>query len=333
MKKGCFISEHGWNAIERAYPLPLRQKMEREVLLLSNCLTGKELEREAEHLRDVSVLFSTWGMPRLNEEQIERFLPNLEAVFYGAGSVQYFAKPFFNKGIRIFSAASANAVPVAEYTVAQILLANKGFFQAARKIQDRAAARSYSASFPGNMDCKVGIIGAGAIGKLVIRMLKPFALEILVYDPFLPDCAAQELGVKKVDLETLFAECQTISNHLADNPQTRGILHYGLFSRMKPNAAFINTGRGAQVVEEDLCRALAERPDRTALLDVTFPEPPAEGSPLTSQNNIILTPHIAGSMSNEVGRMGIYMFQAYRDFLHQVPSACEVTADMLATMA
>ena len=104
-------------------------------------------------------------------------------------------------------------------------------------------------------------------------------------------------------------------------------------ARKKGNATFINTGRGAQVVEEDLCRALRECPDRTALLDVTWPEPPAPDSPLLTMENVFLTPHIAGSMKNEIGRMGQYMLQAYRDFRAGIPSRCEVTLDMLETMA
>ena len=111
------------------------------------------------------------------------------------------------------------------------------------------------------------------------------------------------------------------------------MLHYGLFSLMKPNATFINTGRGAQVVEADLCRAMREYPERTALLDVTWPEPPDPDSPLLTLENVFLTPHIAGSMSQEVGRMGQYMLAAYTDFRAGVQSPYEVTLDMLATMA
>lgn len=333
MEQGIFATVRGWENIENAYPPDIRSRLEERITFLPHCL-GEEPEALAQPLKDVTVLFSTWGMPRLTTEQIRQYLPKLEAVFYAAGSVQAFARPFLESGIRVFSAASANAVPVAEYTLAQILLSGKGYFQSAKRCSlDRKAAQQYSGSFPGNMNCKIGIIGAGAIGRLVIQLLKPFQLEVLVFDPFLPDEKARELGVSKVDLETLFSECQTISNHLANNAQTKGMLHYGLFSRMKPNATFINTGRGAQVVEEDLCRALRECPDRTALLDVTWPEPPAPDSPLLTMENVFLTPHIAGSMKNEIGRMGQYMLQAYRDFRAGIPSRCEVTLDMLETMA
>ena len=334
MDKGVFAnSPANWTRINNAFHPDTRAKLEETITFLPDMLT-MEPEKMAEELKDVTVAFSTWGMPPLSAEQIKTYLPKLEAVFYAAGTVQAFARPFLENGVRVFSAAAANAVPVAEYTLSQILLAGKGYFQSTKRCStDRKSAYAHSASFPGNMNCKVGIIGAGAIGKLVIQLLKPFQLEVLVFDPFLPDEKAVELGVKKVSLETIFSECQTISNHLANNEQTKGMLHYGLFSLMKPNATFINTGRGAQVVEADLCRAMMEYPERTALLDVTWPEPPDPDSPLLTLENVFLTPHIAGSMSQEVGRMGQYMLAAYTDFRAGVQSPYEVTMDMLATMA
>ena len=86
----------------------------------------------AEIPADTEIIFSTWGMPCLTEAQIRVHLPRLQCVFYAAGSVQAFARPLLASGVRVFSAWQANAVPVAEYTLAQILLANKGFFQTSR---------------------------------------------------------------------------------------------------------------------------------------------------------------------------------------------------------
>lgn len=282
--------------------------------------------------RDTEFAFSTWGMPVFTEDEIKEYLPSLKAVFYGAGSVQKFARPFLNCGVKVFSAWAANAVPVAEYTVAQIILANKGFFKTMR-YTDRAFARKEAADFPGNYGVKIGIIGAGMIGKLVIRMLKSYNLAVLVFDPFLPDETAEALGVKKVDLETIFKECQVVSNHLANNEQTKGMLGGALFEKMLPNATFLNTGRGAQVVEADLIKVLKERPDLMAILDVTEPEPPEVGSELYTLENCILTPHIAGSSGKEVGRMGAYMQEEYENFLKNAPCKYEVTLEMLKTMA
>lgn len=124
-----------------------------------------------------------------------------------------------------------------------------------------------------------------------------------------------------------------ISNHLADNGKTRGMLDYSLFSHMKKNAVFINSGRGRQVVEADLARALEEERGRFAILDVTFPEPPDENSPLLSMKNVLLTPHIDGSWGNEVVRMADCMIESFEEIMAGKSPKTEVTEAMLATMA
>ena len=288
-----------------------------------------------ERFAGVEGVFSTWGMPRFTEEEIRVCLPSLKAVFYGAGTVQSFARPFLNRGVRIFSAWAANGVPVAEYTVAQILLANKGFFSAARlaKTEGREAARKEHVCYPGNFDQKVGLIGVGMIGSMVARMLGAYRLEVLAFDPFLPEARAKELGIRLCSLEEVFRECSVVSNHLANNAQTRGMLGGSLFACMRPYATFINTGRGAQVVEEELVRILRQRPDLTALLDVTDPEPPVQGHPFYELPNCVLTPHIAGSSGFETLRMGEYMLEEYSNYIQGKPCKYEVTEKMLETMA
>ena len=246
-----------------------------------NIYTKERIQKEPDRWAKVQYVFSTWGMPVFSEEEIRAYFPELKAVFYAAGSVQPFARPFLNCGVKVFSAWAANGVPVAEYTVAQITLANKGFFRSSRfgNAKERRSAQQLHLAYPGNYGVNVGIIGAGMIGKLVIRMLKAYDLRVLVFDPFLSEEKAEELGVEKTSLARVFSECQVVSNHLANNEQTKGMLTYPLFASMRENATFINTGRGAQVVEADLVQALRERPDLTALLDVTYPEPPVEGHP------------------------------------------------------
>ena len=300
-------------------------------------VTREEILANPTQFADVQVIFSTWGMPKFTEEELRTALPSLRAVFYAAGSVQAFAREHLNRGVRIFSAWASNAVPVAEYTVAQILLANKGFYQSCRIMSggDHKGAKAYFRKMPGNYGARVGIIGAGMIGKMVLRRLRDYRLETVTYDPFLSDEDAATLGTKKVSLEELFESCAVISNHVANLPATVGMLHYGLFSRMSETATFINTGRGAQVVEADLIRALTECPDRTAVLDVTMPEPPEAGSPFYSLPNVFLTPHIAGSAGDEVARMGEQMADAYMLWQNAPEGklSCEVTLAMLETMA
>ena len=281
---------------------------------------------------DTEIVFSTWGMPSLTEQQIAQHLPRLQAVFYAAGSVQAFARPFLARGVKIYSAWAANAVPVAEYTVAQILLANKGFFAQSRDMKAQKGAPR-STAYLGNYGQRVGLIGCGMIGSLVAEMLKSYKLDVLVYDPYLPPEKAATLGVTPCELSELFERCAVVSNHLPNNAETRGMLTYAHFSRMLPYATFLNTGRGAQVVEADLVRALSERRDLTAILDVTDPEPsPADHSFYTLEN-CILTPHIAGSLGNEVWRMSAYMADEFARYLACEPCRYEVTLPMLVTMA
>ena len=333
MKKAVFMSENK-AAIPNAYAESLRAEMAEVFEFLPDIYTLKDESEDRAALADVEVIFSTWGMPRLDEEQIKSILPNLKAVFYGAGSVQYFARPYMACGVEIFSAWAANAVPVAEVTVAEIILANKGYYQRMQYEDGAWTNRAMKNAPLGNYNTNVGIIGAGMIGKLVIKMLAPYKLNVFVFDPFLPQAVADELGVTMVDdLPTLFEKCHVISNHLANNPQTVGMINKSCFDRMMPSAVFINTGRGAQVVEDDMIAALKECPERVALLDVTMPEPPVADSEMYKMRNIILTPHLAGSIGLEVQRMGEYMFEESRRWLNGENTFWGVTEKMLETMA
>ena len=297
--------------------------------------TKEDILSSADKFSEIEFVFSTWGMPIFSEEEIKKYLPNLKCVFYGAGTVQSFTRPFLDCGVKVFSAWAANAVPVAEFTVAQIILSNKGYFLTNRLYHSRGnkAAKDAFNKCNGNYGETVGIIGAGMIGKLVIQMLKQYRLKALVFDPFLSDEKAKELGVEKCELPELFERAFVVSNHLANNEQTKGMLNYDLFHRMRENAVFINTGRGAQVVEDDLVRVLQERPDITALLDVTCPEPPVEEHKFYTLPNCLLTPHIAGSAGDEVSRMGEYMLEECGKYLIGEPCKYEVTHKMLETMA
>lgn len=294
----------------------------------------KNEDSDFELFKDVEYIFSSWGMPQLNEEQITAIFPKLRAVFYAAGTVQYFAKPFMNCGVKIFSAWGANAVPVAETTVSEILLANKGFFQTLHRGGGEWAEHDSGKPHPGNFNTDVGIIGAGMIGTLVIKALKNYKLNVKVFDPFMSDERAAELGVEKINnLPELFERCHVISNHLANNPQTVNMIDKNCFERMDTNGVFINTGRGQQVVEDDLIAALKAEPARCAVLDVTYPEPPEKDSGLYKMKNVFLTPHMAGSIGNEIQRMGEYMLAEFTAYKNSQPTKYSVSEKMLETMA
>ena len=283
---------------------------------------------------DAELIFSTWGMPAPDATEIARRFPSLRAVFYAAGSVQGFARPFLEGGVRVFSAWRANAVPVAEYTVAQIMLAAKGYFgaQAAMRESRENAARA-AAAHPGMYDIRIGLLGCGAIGRMVAEKLRDFACEVWVFDPFVKDDVLAELGARRATMERIFESCDVVSNHLANLPSTRGIIRRDHFFSMREYATFVNTGRGAQLDEADLFDMLRERPGATALLDVLQDEAHSDRNPLNALPNCFLTPHIAGSMGNEVRRMAEYMIDECARFLAGEKPVHEVTLPMLETMA
>ena len=287
-----------------------------------------------ERLKDAEILFSTWGMPEYTEAEIAEYLPRAKALFYGAGSVQKFARPFLNRGVRLFSAWRANGLAVAQYTYAQILLALKGYFPVQRRMSEsRAAAAELGRNYPGAYDVKVGLLGCGAIGSLVAEQLKQADAEVLVFDPFLPDARAGALHVRKTTMEEIFESCDVVSNHLANLPATVGIIRRAHLLSMKPYSTFINTGRGAQLDEKDLYDMLTRDETRTALLDVLTDERHTDENPLAKLTNCFITPHIAGALGLEVRRMGRYMIDAFEQYRDGQPTDCEVSLKMLETMA
>jgi phosphoglycerate dehydrogenase-like enzyme len=301
--------------------------------LYPEIVTPRNIHEHLPHLQDLEIIFSTWGMFSLTSEQLD-MLPNLKFVFYGAGSVSSFAKCFLDRGIRIMSAWGANAIPVAEFTVAQITLAMKGYFTNLQHNKTLAGYVSWNRSLHhGNFAQSVAILGCGMIGREVIRRLKEYELNILIYDPYLTATQAKELGGEKVELLEAFQKGDVISNHMPNLPETKGNINGTCFEAMRDGGVFINTGQGATVVEQEMIDVLKRRPSLTALLDVTWPEPPAEDSELFTLNNVFLSGHIAGSIGNEVVRMADYCIKECEKFIAGQPLQYEITANMLKNMA
>lgn len=319
--------------LEKVYGERVRERIGRHFQIPPAFFSKKDLGKI--DFSNATCLFSTWGMPALSEEEIKRYFPALTHVFYAAGSVQAFARPFLRCGVKVCSGWKANAVPVVEYTVAQILLAGKGFYalsQMAKK--DYAAAIAYKDNFKGNFNTHVGILGDGAIGGEVIRRLKrDYVYDVSVYSITMTEEEAKERGVRLASLDEIFGTCDIISNHLANNAQTKKMIDRRLLQKMKPFTTLVNTGRGAQIDEEALIDVLEKDQTITAVLDVTDPEPPVKSSKLYTLPNVVLTPHIAGSSGNEVRRMAEYMAEEAERMLAGEPLRYEVTEEMLGFMA
>lgn len=289
--------------------------------LYPTLITPDNIDHHLSELAQVEFIFSTWGMFTLNEAQLDH-LSHLKVIFYAAGATDYFSAPYLARGIKVVSAWRANAIPVAEFCLAQILLGCKGYFRNQREYrgpeQFHALANHHFA--PGNYQEQVALIGAGAISQELQKLLRSFFLDVIVI-PSRPEN-------RTLSLEDAFASAWVISNHLPNREDNIGVLNGDLFRRMRQGAVFINTGRGRQVNESELIQVLKERPDLTVLLDVTKPEPPEAGSALYTLPNVQLTSHIAGALNNETRRLVNYIMNEFQLWLEGKPLLCDITDGM-----
>ena len=315
-----------------AFPEDLRSEIATRLRILPGEFEGNGWKNHLEAVREADFIFSTWGMPVLDSEFLAA-APRLKAVFYAAGSIKCFATPeSYDRGILISSAWEANAIPVAEYALATILLSLKRFWTFTRQEPAKKYERE-GATFPGAYRSKVGLVSLGAIGRNMAARLSAHEVKILAYDPFADRKAAEQLGVTLVSLEELFATSDVVSIHAPWLPETEGMISGSLVRSMKQGATLINSARGALIREDELCQVLAERSDITAILDVTHPEPPSADSPLRTLPNVILTPHIAGSLGGEITRMGRWMVDEMNRHLDGETLRHSISKDMLARMA
>jgi phosphoglycerate dehydrogenase-like enzyme len=232
--------------------------------------------------------------------------PRLEAVVHAAGTVKsHVGAAVFARGIAVSSAAAANAVPVAEYTLAMILLANKAVPILTAAYRARRGSLDLRAGFPdiGNFGKTVAILGASKIGRRLIELLRPFDLDVLLSDPYVDKSMAAELGVRLVGIDELFSTGDVVSIHAPAVPETEGLVDARLLASMRTGATLINTARGS-LVDQDALVAELRRGRISAVLDVTEPEVTEPRSPLWELPNVQLTPHIAGAMGNELARLG-----------------------------
>lgn len=330
MPKGLFILEPG--AHEVIYGEALHSEIARRVELIAELQTRESIAANPGLLAEAEVIFSGWGAPVMDAAFLAA-APKLRAVFYGAGSIKAMTpEPFWARNILVTSAYAMNAVPVSEFTLASILLSLKRTWYYATETK-RLGAYPPRVEPAGAYGSKVGLVSFGMIGRLVRERLRPFDLEVWVYDPFLTSEQAAELNVRLVSLDDLFRHCDVVSLHAPWLKQTEGMIRGEHFDLMKPGATFINTARGAIVDEPAMVEVLARRPDLTALLDVTWPEPPVAGSPLYSLPNVVLTPHIAGSLARECRRMGRLMVDEYDRWIKGEPLAWSISKEKAAILA
>jgi phosphoglycerate dehydrogenase-like enzyme len=314
---------------QRTFPLHLETASLtrlRQLLPVAEPLPCQSLEdaQLASLCPEIEVLVTGWGTPALDPGIVDT-LPKLKLVAHMAGSVKKMIPPeLLSSGIRITQAAAANAVPVAEYTLATILLANK---RALHWVQTYRASRSSVDKHVdpglGNFGRTVGIVGASHVGRLVIEMLRQHDLKVLVADPFMTSQEAEVIGARLVPMPDLLEASDVVSLHLPLLPETSGAFGAPELARMRDGAVLINTARGA-VIDQRALEAELVTGRIEAVLDVTDPEPLPADSSLWSLPNVVLTPHIAGSIGNETRRMTDAVLDEIERYLRGEPLCHQV---------
>ncbi|MFI5619774.1 hydroxyacid dehydrogenase [Streptomyces sp. NPDC051567] len=285
-------------------------------------------------LAATELLFTHWGSPLLDEDALDR-LPALKAVVHAAGSVKSHVTPaVWARGVTVSCAATANALAVAEFTLAAILFANKRVLETSRHYCRTRVAPDLLPGFAGHGNYRrtVGIVGASRTGRRVIELLRPFDLDVLLYDPYVGPQEAAALGVEPLPLDELVPRAHVVCVHAPELPGTRHMFDARRLGLLADGATLVNTARGS-LVDTDALVAELESGRIHAVLDVTDPQPPPPGSPLYTLPNVLLTPHLAGSLGNELTRMAHWAVDEVERYAHGLPFAHGVDPGDLARSA
>lgn len=295
----------------------------------------REVDAMAEFLPHIEILITSWGCPRIDESVITQ-MPKLKLIAHLAGSVKGFIDDaVWRRGIQVVNAVAANAVPVAEYTLAAILFANKKVFALNKnylKYKENRAPWSKEAPKVGNYHKTIGIIGASHVGQLVMEHLQRFDMRVLLYDPFTTPLQARHSGAHKVGLAELLSHSDVVSIHAPLLTDTKGMLGARELALMQDDATLINTARGG-IIEQGALEAELVKGRINAILDTTDPEVLPPHNPLYQLDNVFLTPHIAGSLGDETQRLTDFIVAELERYSRSVGLKHLVRREHLARLA
>jgi phosphoglycerate dehydrogenase-like enzyme len=315
-------------AFDLIYGPEERNDIEKYVDIIAPAQTCESILEIPGALAEVELILTGWGGPLLDEAFLDS-VPRLKAVFHGAGSVApIVTQAVWDGNITVTTAYAANAVPVAEYTLGVILFSLKHGWRLSRTIRENASFRAENEIVPGCYQRTVGLVSMGMVARTLLKHLQLCDIRVVAYDPFVSGAEADMLGVELVSLESLFKQSDVVSLHTPYFAETAGLITGKHIAAMKPGATFINTARGAIVREDEMLDVLEVRPDLQAVLDVCVQEPPQAESRLFSLPNIVLTPHLAGSVGTECRRMGRFMVEELERYVSGQPLQGLVTSKL-----
>lgn len=266
----------------------------------------------AEFFKEAEGVITSWGSPFISSDTLNK-APHLKVISHAAGSIKpIVCKEALEKGITVTSAAPFIAPSVAEMTLLFALASLRELLRFNALTKEKRLWRDrYSKE--GLFGQKVGLIGCGSVAREFIKLLKPFGIEIYVFDPYLPESDAKELRVKLTSLEDILKNCKIISLHAALTSETRHIIGEEELDVISEDAVLINTASGGLIDQKALVKKLKEEKFKAAL-DVTDPEPPSPDDEIRSTPNLILTPHLAGPTRDRMKRMGKVAVEDMKSF-------------------
>ncbi|QDZ16227.1 hydroxyacid dehydrogenase [Humibacter ginsenosidimutans] len=289
----------------------------------------------AARLADVEVLLTGWGAPQLDAARLDR-MPKLKAMLHCAGTVRgIVTDEFWRRGIRASNVAEANSVPVAEFTLAAIIFAGKKapFIAAdpeARRIHGISARRYGELS---NLGRTIGVVGFSRVGRRVVDLVQQLDdVTCLVSDPYADPQEVRAAGGELVELDELLPRVDVLSLHAPALPSTANMIGTRELALLPDHATLINTARGS-LVDTAALEVECASGRINAMLDVTEPEPLPADSVLFTLPNVMITPHIAGSLGSELHRMTDAALDELERYVADVALSDEFTSDDLQLSA
>lgn len=294
--------------------------------------SGTDSESIKKVIGDATIAVTSWGNKALDDD-ILSVCPDLKIVAHAAGSVKpIVSDKLWSKGIRVISSANVLSMGVSETALGFTIAASKNIFALNDNIHSGGWAEGKE-NIKDLYDLKIGVVGCGWAGRHYIELMKAFSVDILLYDPFISESRAVEIGAKKVDFHDLLKSSDIISIHAPSIPETYRMFNQKTLSMMKKDAVLINTARGSLIDEEALYEHMKAGNLKYACLDVFDPEPPAADHPLRKLKNCIMTPHLAGQANNGLLKIGQHICEEIERILTGENPVCEVTKEMLSKMA
>ncbi|MBM3801915.1 MAG: phosphoglycerate dehydrogenase [Acidimicrobiia bacterium] len=219
-----------------------------------------------------------------------------------------------NKGVVVMNTPGGNSVSVAELSMGLMLAMARSVPQASGSTKEGQWDKK---GFTGVelKDKTLGVVGFGKIGMEVAKRARAFQMNVVVFDPYVSERLAQDLSVKLVSLDTLFAQSDVITLHVPLLESTRHLVNAASIAKMKDGVRIVNTARGELIHEADLVAGLDSGKVAGAALDVLSMEPPAKDTPLLKHPRTIVTPHIAASTAEAQETVGVEIAEQVRGFL------------------